>query len=393
MTIGPFKLEGDRYIWILTVIFMFISLAVTFSSRPEDNMLYEMIKRLVICVAGLGLMYKIHQIDFRLFARLSKLILLLAFVVQIIAYFLGNGDTSEAGTRSIRLLPGFSLMTSDMMKFAAVIWTAVILAKSREKIASLKDLLKELTFPALIAAAVLPSNFSSAAIIFFVVMGMLMISRINFLLIMKSMVVFAFASIILIFLLNLIGFTRFETWKSRLYTGGYIPESVANRLDIKKDERSMRDKKSQPELAIMAIATTNIVYGKGPGNSDVHNILPQLDSDFSFTLILEEYGLIVSTLIMIFYLSFIYRLLYIAKKLPMGFSAYLLSGFALLISIQALINIIVSTGTGPVTGQPMPLVSHGGSSLIFTCLSLGICQSIIKEYKDKGLQIERENYD
>lgn len=371
---------------------MLVSLAVTFSSRPEDNMLFEVLKRFAICVAGLGLIYKIHQIDFRIFARISKLILLLAFVIQGVAYVSG-GDATEAGTRSIRLIPGFSLMTSDLMKFAAVIWTAVIIARNREKINTVKDLLREMLFPALIAAVVLPSNFSSAAIIFTVVIGMLLISRVKLLLILKSMFFFALATVLLVFMFELVGFSRYETWKSRLYAAGYIPPSVADKLDIKKDERSMRDKKSQPELAVMAIATTNPVIGKGPGNSDVHNILPQLDSDFSFTLILEEYGLIFSTLLITLYLSFVYRLLYIAKKLPMGFSAYLLIGFALLISIQALINIIVSTGTGPVTGQPMPLISHGGSSLIFTCLELGICQSIIKEYKDKGLQIERGKYD
>lgn len=390
MTIGPFKLEGDRYIWILTIIFMAFSLAVIFSSGPK-NIYTETFKRTILCIAGLGLIYKVHQIDFRIFARLSKLILLIAFGAQGVAFLIGGGPSSEAA----RVIPifGVTLMTSDLMKFAAVIWTAVVIAKQREHIKTLQDLLRAMFYPMLICAAVLPTNISSAAIILFVIMGMLLIGRINPMLIFKSLFIIAIVGIVLIKMLDLVGIGRYDTFKSRLYVYGLLPKAVAETLDVKLKPNDLKDKKSQPEMALMAIATSNILIGKGPGNSDVQNILPQLFSDYSFTLILEEYGLLLSALLLFLYLSFIYRLLFVAKKLPLGFSAYLLVGFALLISVQALVNIIVSTGVGPVTGQPMPLVSHGGSSLLITCLSIGICQSIIKEYKEKGLQIEREKYE
>ncbi len=387
MTIGSLKLEGDRSIWILTIIFMAFSTAVAFSSGT-NNLVSDVVKRFILCLIGLGIIYKVHQIDFRIFARLSKFILLLAFFVQGITYLVGMVQSNDAA-RAIPIF-GITFMTSDLMKFTAVIWMAVVIAKQRDQIKTLKDLLRALIYPALICAAVVPANFSSAAIILVVVFGMLMISRFNFLMLVKSFFIISITGIVLIYVYHQIGIGRLDTAKSRIYSSGLIPEDIAEKLNLKPEKSDLKDKRNQPELALMAIATSNVLFGKGPGNSDVQYFLSQLNSDFSFTLIIEEYGLIWSVLLLILYLSFIYRLLMVAKKLPLGFSAYLLIGFSLLISIQALVNVIVSTGTGPVTGQPMPLISHGGSSLLFTCLSIGICQSIIKEYKEKGLQLERE---
>jgi cell division protein FtsW len=387
MTIGSLKLEGDRSIWILTIIFMAFSTAVAFSSGT-NNLVSDVVKRFILCLIGLGIIYKVHQIDFRIFARLSKFILLLAFFIQGITYLVGMVQSNDAA-RAIPIF-GITFMTSDLMKFTAVIWMAVVIAKQRDQIKTLKDLLRALIYPALICAAVVPANFSSAAIILVVVFGMLMISRFNFLMLVKSFLIISITGIVLIFVYHQIGIGRLDTAKSRIYSSGLVPEDIAEKLNLKPEKSDLKDKRNQPELALMAIATSNVLFGKGPGNSDVQYFLSQLNSDFSFTLIIEEYGLIWSVLLLILYLSFIYRLLMVAKKLPLGFSAYLLIGFSLLISIQALVNVIVSTGTGPVTGQPMPLISHGGSSLLFTCLSIGICQSIIKEYKEKGLQLERE---
>ena len=387
MTIGSLKLEGDRSIWILTIIFMAFSTAVAFSSGT-NNLVSDVVKRFILCLIGLGIIYKVHQIDFRIFARLSNFILLLAFFIQGITYLVGMVQSNDAA-RAIPIF-GITFMTSDLMKFTAVIWMAVVIAKQRDQIKTLKDLLRALIYPALICAAVVPANFSSAAIILVVVFGMLMISRFNFLMLVKSFLIISITGIVLIFVYHQIGIGRLDTAKSRIYSSGLVPEDIAEKLNLKPEKSDLKDKRNQPELALMAIATSNVLFGKGPGNSDVQYFLSQLNSDFSFTLIIEEYGLIWSVLLLILYLSFIYRLLMVAKKLPLGFSAYLLIGFSLLISIQALVNVIVSTGTGPVTGQPMPLISHGGSSLLFTCLSIGICQSIIKEYKEKGLQLERE---
>jgi cell division protein FtsW len=272
--------------------------------------------------------------------------------------------------RALPLPFGLSFQTSDLAKITLIIYLARMLTKKQDKIHDFKSAFVPLMLPVIIVTGLIFwGNFSTAVLLFITSLVLIFIGRV------KLTYIFGMIGIGLVLLV--IGLTllynlpegqqgRLGTWKNRITD--YVDGSKGDSFQV--------------EQAKIAIATGGIV-GKMPGNSTQRNFLPHPYSDFIYAIIIEEYGLIGGVLIVLLYLILLFRAVKIITKAPGTFGAFLTIGVAFSLVFQAMINMGVAVGLLPVTGQPLPLVSMGGTSIWFTSLSIGIILSVSKELDKK----------
>jgi len=310
------------------------------------------------------------------FFSLSQLLIVVAILLLIFTLVLGV--TKNEATRWLTIPGlGFEFQTSDVAKFGLIVYIARVLSMSQESEDKLdKAFLKILIPVGFVCALILPSNFSTAVLLLLTSIVLMFIGRINTkkILYLGAFLIVAFAFMFL--LAKVMPSGRMGTW--------------ANRIERFSNDNTEDD--YQANLAKVAIATSNII-GKGPGNSSVRYLLPQAYSDFIFAIIIEEWGSIMALFILAAYLILLYRTGMIVKKTSRTFAAFLAIGIIMLLVFQALTNISVAVGIIPVTGQPLPLVSMGGTSLLITFSSLGIVLSIsrsLSEEQPTSLEEEEE---
>ncbi len=365
------KIKGDRVIWGVVIILSVFSILAVYSSTTtlayrfkQGNTEYYLIKHMSILLFGFFLMYVAHKIKYVYYARISQVAVIIS--IPLLLYTLIFGASINDASRWTTL-PGVNIMfqPSDFAKLALIMFVARMLAKKQDHIKDFRQAFLPILMPILgICFLILPANFSTAAILFVTCFVLMFIGRVN----LKYL--FGMAGIGVVFLALFITFLavspkssgRLGTWQNR----------IENFVHGDSEENY------QVEQSKIAIARGGIV-GKLPGNSMQKNFLPNPFNDFIYAIITEEYGLVGAIIILLMYLILLYRGIIIVSKAPGNYGAFLAIGVTFSLVFQAMINMAVAVNLMPVTGQPLPLVSMGGTSIWFTSIALGIILSVSKE--------------
>jgi cell division protein FtsW len=348
--------------------------------RQQGNTEYYLIKHFIILIFGLVLMYITHLIKYTYFSRISQLAMFITVPLLLLTLFTGTNVHEASRWLTIPKI-NLTFQSSDFAKLALIIYVARLLSKKQGQIKDFKTSFVPVMVPILIVCAlILPANFSTAAVLFSTCLVMLFIGRINmkyiFALLGIAAVLF---SLFVVILLNSSSQGRLGTWRNRI-------ESFKNGGNTNKDENY------QPEQSKIAIATGGII-GKFPGNSTQRNFLPHPYSDFIYSIITEEYGLIGAIVIVLMYLILLFRGVRIASRAPGSFGAFVAFGCCFSLVFQAFINMAVAVNILPVTGQPLPLVSMGGTSIWFTGIAIGIILSVSRESDKEEEKLIQEESD
>lgn len=368
---GIFKhIKGDRTIWALVAILALFSFMPVYSASTNlvsivgGSTLGYLVKHVVLLIMGFAIIYAVHKIPYRYFSGGS--VLLLPVVFFLLIYTLAQGTTigGAYASRWIRIpFIGVGFQTSTLAGLVLLVYTARYLAKNKDLKIIFKESLLQLWVPvALILMLILPANFSTTAILFSMILIVAFIGGYP----LKYIGYIIGAGLLALTLFILIAKAFPDAMPNRVNTWGSRIENFSN---------SDGQEAYQVEKAKIAIATGG-VFGKGPGKSIQKNFLPQSSSDFIYAIIVEEYGLVGAALIVFVYFLLLFRIFIIVKKATTIFGTLLVIGVGLPIIFQAVINMAVATNLFPVTGQTLPLISSGGTSIWMTCFALGMILSV-----------------
>ncbi|MDR3696620.1 FtsW/RodA/SpoVE family cell cycle protein [Mucilaginibacter sp.] len=361
--------KGDRWIWLIVILLSVISMLAVYSAI--GTLAYKrgvgaesiLMKHLAMIVGGIALMYISHKLDYRYYRGISKLLMIVT--LPLLVYTLLFGSHVNDASRWIAIPgTGLSFQTSDLAKLALITYLARTLSIKQENIKDVKQSFIPI-MGAVCAVFILIAlaNLSTALMLFGVSILLLIIGRIS----IKQIAVTCLAGGILLAGVVFLG-PRHKTYVSRIHA--FMHPEIAN-----------PDKSFQSDHAKIAIATGGF-FGKGVGKSDEINYLPEAYSDEIYAIIVEEYGLFGGIILIGIYLFLLYRCIKIVTKAPKAFGALLAAGLSFSLTIQAFANMAVAVGLGPVTGIPLPLVSMGGTSILFTSIAFGIILSVSRDIEE-----------
>jgi cell division protein FtsW len=366
------ELRGDRSIWMIIAVLCLFSVLAVYSATgslawqsKNGNTTYYLVTHLVRLGFGLFLIYLGHLMHYRRYQAFAPFLILIAVPLLAVTFFFGR--LVNDANRWIDIF-GFSFQTSDFAKIALIIYIARELTRKQEYISSFRDAIMPIIIPdILVCGLIAPANLSTALILFFTCIVLMFIGRVSLkyigLLGLLGLVVFAGLIVIGNYEPDLV---RVETWSSRIREYLHNPDGGY-----------------QVQQAKIAIARGGL-FGVGPGNSIARNFLPYSYADFIYAIICEEYGLLGGTAVLALYVMLFLRTVKLVTKSPKAFGTFLAIGLSLSLTVQALANIAVSVHLVPVTGLTLPLISMGGTSLIFTCISLGMILSVSKFIEESG---------
>lgn len=381
------RLKGDKVIWSFVALLALFSFMPVFSASSNlaymnqgtGNTISYLLKHLAHIFIGFCMIYWVHRIPYHYFRGISLIALPVVWV--LLAYTLLKGTIIDGANASRWIqLPfiGITFQTSTLASIVLMLFVARYLSKKRETPISFRASLWELWTPVAITLVfILPANFSTAALIFSMVTMLVFVGKYPLKYI--GVVVGAGLLVLMFFVLVAKAFpdafpNRVDTWISR----------IDNFTSDKPDEDDY-----QIEKAKIAIASGGI-YGLGPGKSVQKNFLPQSSSDFIYAIIVEEFGLIGGLIVMALYLLLFFRFIIAAHKANSLFGKLVVVGLGFPIIFQALINMAVAVELLPVTGQTLPLISSGGSSIWMTCIALGIIIGVTKKEEEIALELEEK---
>jgi cell division protein FtsW len=360
--------RGDKVIWGVIVLLTIFSLLAVYSStgtlayaKMGGNTTYYLMRHGVILAIGIFIIFVTHLIPYRFFSRLSQMFLYLSIPLLLLTLLMGTSLNQASRWLTLPGL-GLTIQISDFAKLALVMYLARLLSLKQGNISSLKESFQPLIIPiVLVCVLILPANLSTALIVFATSMVLLFIGRVP----VKFLVAFSAIGLLVLvlfiggaYLINKEG--RISTWKSRIEN--FFQENSEDSYQV--------------EQAKIAVATGGF-FGKKPGKSVQRNFLPHPYSDFIFAIIIEEYGLFLGAIPLVFaYLLILYRGGSMMQRANRTFPAFLAIGLTLLIVFQAFVNMAVAVNLFPVTGQTLPFVSMGGSSLLFTSVAFGMILSV-----------------
>jgi len=364
------KLRGDRVIWMIVCVLAIFSILAVYSSTTTlayrlagGNTEAYMIKHTIYVFMGLFLAYVCYLTPYVQYSRISPYLMLIA--IPLLVYTLGFTEGHNEARRWIPVpFVGLTFQTSDFAKLALVIYVARAISSKQEYIEDFNDAFMPIIIPILIVCGLIaPADLSTAAILFFTCLLMMFMGRVS----LKYILLLMFLGVVLFSFLVTIGnlfpesnIIRIDTWIARLHDFMY----------------NKGDNNIQVDQAKIAIANGEW-FGLGPGNSVQRNYLPAPFSDYIYAIICEEYGLIFGGFIILaLYVILFYRCVKIVTKSPKAFGAMLALGLGLLLSLQGLTNIAVNVNMLPVTGLPLPMVSRGGTSAIFSGIAFGMILSV-----------------
>jgi cell division protein FtsW len=362
--------KGDKVIWGIIVFLSLVSILAVYSSTgtlafryQEGNTMFYLFRHTLILIIGFAIIFVTHLIPFRYFSRFSQLLLFVS--IPLLAWTLFKGTSLNEASRWITLpgTGGLSFQTSDLAKLALVMFIARFLAQNQENVDDFKKGFRSIMIWIIIVCGlILPANFSTAALIFLTSMILLFAGRIKFRYLMYVALAGVLAGgIFIVVAMNMPEDSRGRvgTWQKRIDT--FVQGNAEDDYQVVQSK--------------IAIASGGF-FGKGPGNSVQRNFLPHPYSDFIFAIIIEEYGLFGGLVLLFAYLVLLYRAGLIVRKAQSGFGIFVTIGLALSLVIQAFVNIGVAVNLLPVTGQTLPLVSMGGTSIFFTGVALGVILSV-----------------
>lgn len=374
--------RGDPWIWAIVIVLSLMGILAVYSatgglafSKQGGNTEFYFLRHTGFLLIGLAFLYLCHLINYRYFSRLSQLFLWISIGLLVVTLAVGSEINNAT-----RVLPipglGITFQTSDMAKLFLIMYIARYLSKNQEEIDSFKVFRNILLVILIVVGLIAPENLSTALVVFFTCCLLLFIGRINFkyLALLAGLGIFLISTMVII-LLNInvenMTNTRIPTWKKRI-------ETFAG-----KDQGESNYQQLQSKIAV----ATGGILGKGPGNSTQRNYLPHPYSDFIYAIIVEEYGWMGGALMVTLFLLLMYRCLRIVIDSPRAFGALLALGLCFSMSFQAFVNMGVAVGILPVTGLTIPLVSMGGTSLVFNSIAFGVILSVsrtIQEEKEKA---------
>lgn len=363
-------IKGDRTIWALVAILALFSFMPVYSASANlvsivgGSTLGYLIKHVVLLLMGFAIIYAVHKIPYRYFSGGSVLFLPIVFFLLIFTLAQGTTIGGAYASRWISIpIIGVGFQTSTLAGLVLMVYTARYLAKNKDLKIIFNESLLQLWLPvALILMLILPANFSTTAIIFSMILILAFVGGYP----LKYIGYILGAGVIVLALFIL--------------TAKAFPDAMPNRVNtwgnrIENFSKSGGQELYQVEKAKIAIATGGVL-GKGPGKSIQKNFLPQSSSDFIYAIIVEEYGLVGAILIVFVYFLLLFRIFITVKKATTIFGTLLVIGVGLPIIFQAGINMAVATNLFPVTGQTLPLISSGGTSIWMTCFALGMILSV-----------------
>lgn len=378
--------SGDRTIWIIVLLISVISLLAVFSATKSlvyakhgDNTTYYLMRHGVILAFGLVIMYLIHKIHYKYFKLFSRSFVLYIAALLLLLTLLFGASINDASRWLVIPVINMTFQTSDLAKVAVILFLSFQLAKHENDLSSFKKGFLPIFLPVLLVCGLIfPANLSTAMLLLFTSMIIMFIggAKITHLLSISAvgLVIAILFGVMIYNYPNIM--PRGATWKARIESFSQPDEKDTYQADRGK----------------MAIASGKF-FGKGPGMSHIKDFLPQAYSDFIYAIIIEEYGLIFGGLPIVFlYLIFMLRGIKIARKCKKSYPALLASGLTMLLVFQAFSNIGVAVNLFPVTGQPLPLISMGGTSIWFTSISIGIILSISRsaEFKTTKQELNHE---
>ncbi|SDZ93787.1 cell division protein FtsW [Flavobacterium gillisiae] len=378
------KLKGDKVIWSFVALLALFSFMPVFSASSNlaylghgtGNTLGYLVKHLAHICIGFLIIYGVHRVPYHYFRAISKVALPVVWILLLYTLVKGTVIAGANASRWIQVpFIGISFQTSTLASVVLFIFVARYLSKTREEPLTFKSSLWELWLPVFVTLIlILPANFSTTALIFAMILMLVFIGKYP----LKYIGAIVGSGILFLAFFVLVAkafpdsrfFSRVTTWESR----------IENFSTDKPDEDDY-----QIEKAKIAIASGKI-YGLGPGKSVQKNFLPQSSSDFIYAIIVEEYGLIGGFGVLILYLLLLFRFVIASHKANTLFGKLVVVGLGFPMIFQAMVNMAVAVELLPVTGQTLPLISSGGSSIWMTCFALGIIISVTK--KDEEIEEE-----
>jgi cell division protein FtsW len=374
--------KGDLNIWAIIFGLSVFSLLAVYSSTGTlayrwrgDNTAFYIIRHSGFLMAGLMVTFVLHMFPYKYYARISQW-LMVAVVPLLLITLLFGVDENDANRRLS--IFGLTFQTSDLAKMALIMYLAQRLASRQEEILDFKKtLLPMFIIIGIVCILILPANFSTAGMLFLICVLLLFVGRVSFKHLSGLCAITMVAGMILVGSLyglqkagmNNVITQRAETWVNRV-----------DRFFSDSPEDDSLGENFQATQAKIAVGTGGF-FGKGPGNSVQRNFLPHPYSDFIFAIIIEEWGVLGGMAVLFLYLNLLYRTILIVRKCDKTFPAFLVTGLSLSVVFQALINMAVAVGLMPVTGQPLPLISMGGTSILFTGAAFGIILSVSREVR------------
>lgn len=355
-------LKGDSIIWIIVFVLSTFSIMVVYSAAGWTDLISHFVKLSI----GLIAMYVTHLIPFKYYSKLGQIGYFTSLVLLLLVLVIG---VSINGASRWVNIAGLQFQPSDMAKLTVILYMARQISINRDSLHAIQGFIWHILVPlVLVCLLILPNNFSTSALVFINGLVLMFVARIRLSFIVKILGV-AFFTALLIY-----GAAKYTSFGTQI-----IPRSATwvSRLDsyFLDDGQQLMDKDYQQTQALVAIQNGSI-FGVGPGKSTQRSILPYSESDFIFAILLEEYGLIGGVIVLLCYLILLFRSIRLFLKVDSIFGSLSVIGLMFSLVFQALINMLVSVEIIPVTGQTLPLISMGGTSLVFTFISIGIVLSV-----------------
>jgi cell division protein FtsW len=377
------KLQGDRAIWMVTFFLSLISILAVYSAistlayKAHGNNLRFLFKHGMMLITGLLIMHYSQRVKFKYISKVSHV--LVGIAAGLLVYALLFGQNLNNADRWIKIpLVGLTFQPSDFAKIALIIHVSRMLAVKKDLLHDFKRGVLPIIIPiAIICGLILKANFSTAALLAFVCFLLMFIAGVPF----KHMSKIFLAAIGMILVIIVVGETtnllpRYHTWKKRIQNA-MSGDSEGN---------------YQINLAKYAIYEGGVIP-KGPGSGSSRNFMPHPYSDMIYPFIIEEYGSILGGVsLVLLYLILLYRTIKLSSNNPKLSGQLTALGLAFMLVIQAFVNMGVAVSIFPTTGQPLPLVSLGGTSTLFTCLSIGLILTITRPANNEG-ETSQENVD
>lgn len=367
-------LQGDPVIWFIVLMLSFFSILVVYSATGslaykmrDGNTEYYLVKHSVLVGLSFLAIWVSHKVDYRYYAKLSRLVLWVCVPLLLFAWLFGTEKNEASRWLTVPLI-NQTFQPSDLAKLALLVTLASMLSKRQKSLDDFKRAIVPMIFwIGLICGLIALTNFSSAILLFLTCVLVLFIGRVP----IKYLLMLAFIS-------TVFGAVAFAIGQR----GGTAVSRVQNFIS--------GDTPYQAKQAYIAIASGGL-FGKGPGQSDQRNFLPHPYSDFIYAIILEEYGLVGGVVVLLLYLALLYRGMKGSEDADRTTGGLLSAGLSFALVIQALVNMGVAVGLGPVTGLTLPFISMGGTSQLFAGIALGIILSVSRGETDTSTaSIENE---
>jgi len=369
--------KGDLTLWVILIFLSLISLVIVYSATGKlayreagGDTLHYLVRQIGFILLGFVIMLlAVNVVPVVVYFKLSPILIgitILTLILAIIQYNM-TGNADKETSRSLTM-PFFSFQPAELAKISLIMYASRLLSKAQRTEEELKVAFYWITgVSGVVCFLVFMSNFSTAALIFFTIMILMLIARVSYKYIL-SLVGIGILAVLLIY-------TAATIFPDSIGKIGRVATVKGRIDDFVHGDNSSAIGTTQAEYARLAVFEGG-TFGKGPGNSEVSNYMEAGYNDFIYAIFIEEYGFIGGAFLALLYLILLFRGVIIVRRCDRTFPAFLVSGLVLLMTFQAFINMAVSVGAVPVTGQPLPWVSMGGSSMLFTAASFGIILAV-----------------